>query len=118
MLLATSWRKMGKWVEAASAFDEAVNHGIPAESNRARFMSAVVYQDKLGNQARAKALLEKYLQSNPGIKPLEPKALLRLVRAQVALGDIEGATRTFNTLKIRYAGTKETERAAELTGLD
>ena len=114
MLLATSWRKTGKWREAASAFDEAVLHGSAAESNRARFMSAVVYQDKLGDPKSAAKLLEQYLRASSGNRPLEPKALLRLVRAKVALGDLSGAEKAHQQLYSRYRGTKEALSAAEL----
>jgi len=116
MLLATCHRKLGNWAEAVRAYSIPGETGSARQAGQARYMAATVLQDKLGQPARARSLLEEYVRGAPETKPLEAKALLRLAQVDLAIGDVAAARAAWEALRRSYPGTEEEKRAAVLVG--
>ncbi len=115
-LLATCHRKTGDWRGAIRSFESVVEHGNAGRANRARFMAAALAQDKLKDHGLALGLLEDYLADRP--RPLEAEAMVRLAKAQLALGNRAAAQTTIEKILEKFPGTPATLQARKLIPAD
>ena len=109
LLLAGCQRKTGRWREATGSLGNVVSYGTPKKSNRARFSSARIFQDRLGDARRAETMIRGYLAHKD--KPLEAEAMLRLARVQESLGWHAAAVDTAREIIRRFRGTPAAQGA-------
>ena len=113
-LLGDCHRKAEQWLGAITAYDQVIKRGSAAEANRARYLAAVVAQDALGDHARAVRLLGDYLDSQPGLRPLEADAQLRLAISLRALRRDNEANALLQRLTTNHPTSAAARRALEL----
>jgi hypothetical protein len=114
MLLADCLKKMQRWDEAVAQYGQVIESAGPRTASRARFVAAVVLQDRLGDHAQAADLLERYLEQETGQRPLRAEAMLRLARARLARGQQEQAVELLKTVISQHQGTTIAIRARKL----
>ncbi len=110
-LRADSERKSGQWQEAVRSYEMAARWAPPSSANRARFMAATIVQDKLDDPRRATVLLTAFLDGSKSKTHLMESAMLRLARAQLAIGDIRAARRLLHTLIDQSTSDRLVQRA-------
>lgn len=114
-LLADCHRKTRSWQKSLQAYRKVIANAPLHVANRARFLSASIYQDRLAKHAPAEQLLRAYL-AQPGGQTLAAEAGLRLGKAQLALGRIEAAATTLGSVIKQHHGTTAAIEARHLLG--
>jgi hypothetical protein len=107
-LLAQLEARAGQREPAVAAWREVIGRGTLAEAQRGRFEASVLLEDR---PADAIPLLVTFLATPD---PLRAEALLRLGRAQVAVGDRDAARATLSDLVAAHPGTGPAELGRQL----
>jgi hypothetical protein len=84
-LLGDAYRKAHRWSEAIAAYRQVIDKAKPEQANRSRFLSGVLLQDQLGNQAEAAHMFEYYLEGLNTTGHLRATAMVRLAISYIAL---------------------------------
>ncbi|MBN1773343.1 MAG: FecR domain-containing protein [Deltaproteobacteria bacterium] len=99
-----------------AAYERLIDVGSPADANRARFLAAVVSQDRLGDAAAAADHLTTYLALPAAQQTHGVEARLRLARAWITLGRTAQAASLLRALVEEERGQEPAEEAARLLG--
>jgi TolA-binding protein len=113
-LLATCYRKQGKYKQAATEYERLATVGGVVSQNRARYTLSVIYQEKLGAHERAVEHLESYLDAPKDARPNTLEARLRLARSLKQLGRLVAYRQTLESIVASYPGTQAADKAKQL----
>jgi FecR protein/Tetratricopeptide repeat len=113
-LMADCTRKAGNWKTAVGAYRKVISAGGPMSSNRARFMAAVILQDRLGQHVEAASLFRAYLKRNRAHKPLEAETMFRLAGCNIQTGRQEAARELLAAILANHNGTTAAIQARRL----
>ncbi len=113
-LLADCRRKSEDIQGAVAAYRQVIRNGATSEADMARFKAAMLLQDKLGQDAAAIPLLQRYAASRGADPALEAEALLRLGRAYRVTGEKIKAEAVLRNVMERHRGTPAAAQARRL----
>ncbi|MBN2714470.1 MAG: tetratricopeptide repeat protein [Deltaproteobacteria bacterium] len=113
-LLATCYRKQGKYRRASEMYSKLTAMGSPADMNSARYKLSVIYQEYLGDHGIAVDILKTYLSAAPGDRPNTLEARLRLANSLKHLGRSAEYRQTLQTIISAHPGTRGAEKAKQL----
>jgi FecR protein/Tetratricopeptide repeat len=112
-LLGECRRKSAKLRKAVYAYAKCSKAG-GQYANRARYKSAVLYQDSLGNNSKAVTLLRLYIKQPKGAKPLMMEAKLRLASGLLSIGKRDKAKNMLKNIIKNYSKSIYSLRAKKM----
>lgn len=113
-LLATCYRKQGKYNRAAEIYGKLTAMGSAAAMNRARYKLSVIYQENIGDHATAVEILKTYLTAAPKARPNTIEARMRLASSLRRLGRSAEYRRTLEAIVSAHPGTRSAQKAKQL----